>query len=429
MSMNDARRRPAVRVIAPLRDFLATQAAGGALLAAAAVVAVVWANSPVQASYHEFWESEVALRLAGHELVLDLRHVVNDGLMTLFFFVVGLEIKRELVDGELRDRRVAALPFCAALGGMAVPAALFTLLNAGSAGSRGWGIPMATDIALALGALGLFAPRVHPGLKLFLLTLAIVDDVGAIIVIAVFYAKDLSVGWLGMSAALTLIVVTTRILGVRYVGVYCVFGGFLWLATHEAGVHATMVGVVLGLLAPARPLPSVDLVDGTAIGDLSAIEAAEDTVRVARSTVSVVERLEHRLQPWTSYAVAPLFALANAGLTLTQESASDALGSRTTWGVIVGLVVGKPIGILAGSWLAVRLGLAVLPAGVTWPGVRAAGALAGIGFTVSLFVGGLAFDSADARSDAVVGIALASLVAAAAGGVLLRLDASRKREA
>ena len=407
-------------VIRPLRDFLAKEAASGILLVAATIVALVWANSPWKSSYETLWTSTMGGQIAGHDLTLDLRHWVNDGLMTLFFFVVDLEIKRELVEGELNDARRAALPVCAALGGMIVPAALFALVNQSGPGSNGWGIPMATDIAMALGVLALIGSRVHPSLKLFLLALAIVDDIGAIVVIAFFYSQSMNTVMLAASGALLALTILLKRVGVRPVVVYTIIGIGMWVTTHEAGIHATIIGVISGLLAPTKPFVPEALVDEAVLADVSTVQATDETVRLARSSVSVVEWLEYRLHPWTSFVIVPLFALANAGISIDTERLRDAVSSRVTLGVIVGLVVGKIVGVTGGAWLAVRFRVAALPEELSWVAVVGVGALAGIGFTVSLFIANLAFNQPDLESQAKIGIFAASLFAAVLGTVLLR---------
>ena len=416
---------PAVRVIRPLRDFLATEAAGGVLLLTAAMAALVVANSPWKAGYRELWEARLELRLAGHVLGMDLRHWVNDGLMTLFFFVVGLEIKRELVEGELRDRRRAALPALAAVGGMVVPALMFTVVNLGGGGARGWGIPMATDIAMAVGGLAVVGSRVHPALKLFLLAVAIVDDIGAIVVIALFYSHGIDAVMLLGSSLLIGAVLMARRSGFHSVGVYGVLGLLLWFTTYRAGVHATIAGVILGLLAPTRAAVPPHLVDEAVLVDVSTLTAAAETVRMARGSVSVVEWLEHRLHPWTSYLIVPLFAFANAGITLDRASLSAALSSRITFGVVLGLVVGKTVGIIAASWLAVRSRLATMPDGLRWGDLVGVAALAGMGFTVSLFVSGLAYADPHLQAEAKLGTLAATLLAALVGTAMLRRSARR----
>jgi NhaA family Na+:H+ antiporter len=405
--------------IRPLVDFLHTEAAGGVVLVAATVAALAWANSPWDGGYRALWETRLGVSFAGHALDLDLRAWVSEGLMALFFLVVGLEIKRELVEGELQDRRQAALPAVAALGGMAVPAALYLAINAGGEHAAGWGIPTATDIAMAIGVLSLLGRRVPASLKLFLLALAIVDDIGAVLVIAVVYTDRIDMPALAVAAAVVAIVAALRVARVRSHLPFAALGVALWLTMHEAGLHATLAGVVLGLMAPTQPARQPELIDAGALADVSTLAAARETRTLARDAVSVVEWLEHRLHPWTGFVIVPLFALANAGIPLGGGAAGDAAGSRVAAGVLVGLVVGKPLGITAAAWLAVRLRLARLPDGAGWPGIAGVGALAGIGFTVSVLVAGLALEDPATVDEAKLAVLAASLVASAAGCAVL----------
>jgi Na+:H+ antiporter, NhaA family len=417
------------RLIRPLVDFLHTEAAGGVALVAAAVAALAWANSPWDASYDDLWTTHLAVSLGDWELDLDLREWINDGLMVFFFLVVGLEIKRELVEGELRDRRRAMLPVCAALGGMIAPAAIYMAFNAGGVGSKGWGIPMATDIAMAVGVVSLMGSRVSPSLKLFLLALAIADDIGAIVVIAVFYTKDIGGGALLAAAGLVVVVAMMRRGGITSIAPYAVVGAALWLALHESGVHATLAGVVLGLMTPTQPIRRPELIDAAELADVSSYESARQTVTAARESVSVVEWLEHQLHPWTSFVIVPLFVLANAGVPLSGAAVSDALTSSVAGGIVVGLVVGKFVGIAGFTWLASRLRLARLPEDATWSGILGVSALAGIGFTVSIFITDLAFAGTSLDDQAKIAILAASVLAAAIGSALLvtlsRRDASQ----
>ena len=380
----------------------------------AAAAALIWANSPFSESYHSLWQTDIGLNLGGHSLSLDLRHWVNDGLMTVFFFVVGLEIKRELVEGELNDRRKAIVPVAAAIGGMAVPALIFLAFNVGTVGAKGWGIPMATDIALAIGILSLAGSRVHPGAKLYLLALAIVDDIGAIIVIALFYGKGGDRIWLIAAIASLVATLAIQRFGVNAITSYVLLGVSLWFSLHEAGVHPTIAGVVMGLLAPTKPVLRNELIDAEELLDLSSAEHAVATVRIARSSVSVVEWLEHQLHGWTSLLVVPVFALANAGIELSANGIAESFRSRTTWGVALGLLLGKPIGILLATYLIVAIGAGSLPEGTTWRDLRVAAVVAGVGFTVSLFVTELAFSGANA-DHAKIGVVFASLLAGICG--------------
>ena len=407
----------------PVRRFVATEAAGGVVMVAAALVALVWANSPWHGSYEDLWHTAVTLQVGGFGIEDDLHHLVNDGLMALFFLVVGLEIKRELVGGELRDPRVAALPAVAALGGMVVPAALYLAVTAGSGGGSGWGIPMATDIAFTVGVLALLGPRVPSPLKLFLLTLAVVDDIGAIVVIAVAYTDQLDPVALGVAALMVVAAAGCLRARIWSPGVYIVLGVACWVATYESGVHATLAGVAFGLLAPARPRAPSD-VARTWAGDLSDEPTAAELrslTTVATEAVSVAERVQHRLHPVTSFVVVPIFALANAGVRVSGDALGGAGAGRVALGVALGLVVGKPLGITAASWLAVRSGLASLPAGVRWPQLAGAGAVAGIGFTVSLFIAGLAFDRPELDTAARIAVLAASVTASVVGVTALTL--------
>jgi NhaA family Na+:H+ antiporter len=409
----------------PARHFLATEAAGGIVLLAATVVALAWANSPFSDSYSALWETRLRIQLGDLVLDEDLRHWVNDALMAIFFFVVGLEIKRELVVGELNELRRAALPVFAAVGGMVVPALLYALLNAGGPGGSGWGIPMATDIAFAVGVLALLSNRVPSGLKVFLLSLAIVDDIGAILVIALFYSGGIQAQWLVIAGLLLALIVVLRRVRVLWVPVYVVIGTVVWLAIFESGVHATIAGVALGLLTPARPTDPggfPDVLEHAA--NLSSEPDAQSLRAVAfqaAEVVSVAERLEHLLHPWTSYLIIPLFALANAGIAVSGETLGDAIASPVALGIILGLVAGKVIGISAFSWFAIKLRLAEAPEGVRASQLVGTAAVAGIGFTVSLFITALAFDEQELVDVAKMGVLIASSLAGLLGATILLL--------
>lgn len=414
----------------PLQGFLGIEAAGGLVLLAATVAALVWANSPWRQLYMDLFHTEMVVSVGGHVLQEDLTHWINDGLMAIFFLVVGMEIKQEVVSGELRDRRAAVLPAFAAVGGMVVPAALYLAINAGGPGVDGWGIPMATDIAFALGVVALLGSRVPPPLKVFLLTLAVVDDIGAIAVIAVFYTEAISWAWLGGAAAVLVVVVVFRRARVRYLPVYVGLGTVLWLCLFESGVHATLAGVSLGLLTPALPLlGGVDKAHVVARlpgrHDRSAADV-QDVGFLVRESVSPAERITHALHPWSAFVIVPLFALANAGIEVSAKAITSP--ATVTVGVLGGLVVGKTVGITVFSWVAVRLGFGVLPAGVRFVQLAGVAAIAGIGFTVSLFVAGLAFpDAPGLVNDAKIGILVASGVAALVGALVLILSAPSPR--
>ena len=379
-----------VRRLAPLRDFLHTEAASGALLVVAAVVALVWANSPWSGGYDSLWHTDLTLSLGGHDMSLDLRHWVNDAAMAIFFLVVGLEIKREVTSGHLAGRRAAALPVAAAIGGMVVPALVY-LAIAGREAAGGWGIPMATDIALAVGVVALAGSAVPSGLRAYLLGLAVVDDIGAIVVIALFYSSGVSGGWLAVVAAALAGTVVAKRAGVHHVSVYVAIGAVMWFALHEAGVHPTLAGVAMGLLAPTTPRRTVDLVDTEELTDLTTVDHARRSSKIARESVSTVEWLEHVLHPWTAYVIVPVFALANAGIGLSGDMLRDAIGSPITWGVLLGLLAGKPLGVLLATRIATATRVADLPAGVGRRHLLGAGSAAGIGFTVAIFIAELAF--------------------------------------
>ena len=420
-------RRLARRVGRPMLRFFHFQAGAGIVMLAAAAVALVWANSPWRDSYHMLLDSHTRVEF-GSLLVLDerLAEWINDALMVLFFFVVSLEIKRELVVGELRKPAAAALPAIAALGGMVLPAVIYALFNAGTEGSDGWGIPMATDIAFAVGVVSLLGRRVPSSLKVFLLTLAIVDDIGAIAVIAVFYTSDISMAWLAVSGGIVLLLVLMRLARLWYTPVYLAVGVAFWLALFESGIHATIAGVVMGLFAPARPLMGRTRLNPLLPPFLSeesvSVEAARRALFEVRERVSVADRLADFLHPWTSFLIVPIFALANAGVEFSSDSLETALESPITLGIVLGLVVGKLVGVGSFTWLAVRLGLCELPRGATWTKMVGIGAVAGIGFTVSLFITNLAFESRDMTDQAKIGILAASTIAAIIGTAILRVS-------
>jgi Na+:H+ antiporter, NhaA family len=391
--MTDPRRRILPRPLAePIHEFLHAETTGGAVLLIAAVVALVWANSPFSDTYARLWEMELGLTFGGERFALDLRHWINDGLMTIFFLVVGLEIKRELVEGELKDPKAAAVPFVAAVGGMIVPAAIYLAFNPGGTAARGWGIPMATDIAFAVGVLALVGRRAPPGLRVFLLTLAIVDDIGAIGVIAVAYTDDLHRVGLAIAALGLALLLVTRTLGIVAPLVYLPIGLVVWAGTLVSGVHPTIAGVALGLATPVGRVRGRDVLDD----------------------------LQDKLHPVSSIAVVPLFALANAGVALGSDSMASALSSRVTLGVALGLVAGKIVGIAGATGLAVRFSRAHLPPGVDMRHILGAAALGGIGFTVSLFITELAFGASPLAEAAKTGVLVASVAAALVGGLLLR---------
>jgi NhaA family Na+:H+ antiporter len=421
------------RLARPIQRFLAIEAASTILLLLATLVALLWANSPWRESYTALWHTKLALRLGGAEIALTLEHWVNDGLMALFFFLVGMEIKHELVHGELSSRSRAMLPVFGALGGMLAPAAIYASLHAGGPAAAGWGVPMATDIAFAVAALAVFGSRVPPGLKVFLLALAIVDDLGAVLVIALFYTHDLSLPALGAAALAFALAWGMKRAGVRTTLLYWGVGAGVWLATLASGIHATVAGVLLGLLTPAsiaQPPESLaarargwaqdvlELVEGDRL-EQERRRVAQGLGGLSREALSPLEALTGALHPWVAFVVMPVFALANAGVALNAGALADPLAARVTLAVALGLLVGKPVGIMLLSWLAVRLGIAALPAGVGWGALLGAGCLGGIGFTMALFITALAFQDATLAAASKLGVMLASVLAAAAGLLVL----------
>ena len=407
-----------LRVLRPLNDFLHRQAGAALLLVAAAVIAMIWANSPWSDSYVDLWNTEAAIGIGDFELHLTLREWINDGAMAIFFLVVGLEIKRELTEGELRNPRQAALPIIGAFGGMIVPALIFTVLNGGGPGADGWGIPMATDIAIVLGVVALLGNRAPSWLKLFLLALAIVDDIGAILVIAVFYSEGVSFGWLALAVAALAAAILLRPM-MTWMGTYIALGCLCWLALHEAHIHPTLAGVAFGMIAPITPHKTNEVIDADQLAQNPTVDNAVRVYRQVRSSVSTVEWLEHRLHAYSAFIVVPLFALANSGIRVPAGELADAFSSEVTWGVILGLLVGKTIGISAFTLIAVAAGVGKLPVGVTPRYVVGAGALGGIGFTVSLLVAELAYGEAAVGTDARLGVLVASVAAALIGAAIM----------
>ena len=408
----------------PLQHFLHTEAGSSSLLLAAAIIALAWANSPLSDAYEDLWSTNATIGIGSADITEDLRHWVNDGLMVFFFYVVGLEIRRELALGELRDRARAAVPAIAALAGMVVPALVYLAVNAGGEGARGWGIVMATDIAFVLGALSLM-PAVPPQVRVFLLTLAIVDDIGAIAVIAVFYPDDIDLLALAIAIAILAVIGLLRRVRVWRGPGYFVAGLALWIAMHESGIHPTIAGVALGLLTAVHPRKRSAVERATVLTRSFRQDPSPAQARLAvlgvNAAISPNERLQEALHPWTGYVIVPLFALANAGVPLGGEALERALSSPITYGVVLGLLVGKAAGISLSSLLAVRLGWGSLPHGVERRHVLGAATLAGIGFTVSLFITELAFEDEALRDEAKAGVLVASILAAALGWLAFRI--------
>jgi Na+/H+ antiporter NhaA len=408
---------------APLQRFLATEAGGGVLLLVAAVAALVWANVPA-AGYEAFWHTEASVRIGDAVMALDLRHWVNDAAMALFFLAVGLEISREITVGELRNPRSVFVPVLGAIGGLALPALIYLAFNHDGQALQGWGIPVSTDTAFLIGILALFGPRCPDQLRLFLLTLAIADDIGAIAVMAIFYTDDVSMPAMVVAVALLLVLFGLRWLGVWQLRFYVVVGLALWAAVYASGLHPTLAGVLVGLVVPATPVEPGQAERarfyGRALIERADAGRARLAVLATRATVPANDRLQDALHPISAFVVIPVFGLANAGVVLTGDALGQALTSSVTIGVVVALVAGKAIGISAGTALALRTGLGDLPGRVRYGHLIGGAVLAGIGFTISLFIADLAFDDELLRQQAKIGVLAGSLLAAVLGSVALR---------
>jgi NhaA family Na+:H+ antiporter len=436
-------------LLAPFRRFTRTASAGGVVLIATTALALVWANSPWAASYHHLWETPLALGVGSWSVGTSLHHLINDGLMAVFFFVVGLEIKREVLAGELKSLRTASLPMFAALGGMVVPAALYLLVNSDGPGAAGWGVPMATDIAFALGVLALLGDRVPTGLKVFLAALAIVDDIGAVLVIAIFYSGGVAWGPLAAAGVLLLVAAGANAAGVRHPWAYGAIGLALWATVLASGVHATVAGVLLAMTIPVRtwldePAFLTRARLALAEFDAAAVVTAQDpnttVLSNTRHHTAVEEledlcervqppliRLEHALHGPVAFGIMPIFALANAGVVLSSATLRGAVADPVALGAALGLLLGKPAGIVGFSWLAVRLRIAALPGGVPWRMLAGAGVLGGIGFTMALFIADLAFTDDALLEAAKLGILGASALAGVVGWGLIRSHAAPPR--
>lgn len=438
----DRNKTPIEILTYPIQEFLHQQASGGILLIIATVIALAWANSPFAESYHHLWHTYVKIDVGGVGLNYSLHHWINDGLMVIFFFVVGLEIKREMLVGELSTAKKAALPIAAALGGMIFPALIYTMFNPGSESASGWGIPMATDIAFVVGILALLGNRVPLALKIFILALAIVDDLGAVLVIAIFYTSNISYTSLLVGAGLIVLLIAMNRMGVRNLLVYTLVGIALWLAFLKSGVHATVAGVLLAFTIPVSSRINTkkfknetenllkDFDNAGEHGDdvltnserLTIVDQIENN---CEKILTPLQRFEHGLHPWVSFFIMPVFALANAGVAVSDELGS-ALTHSVSIGIILGLFLGKQIGIFSFSYIAVKLKLASEPEGVSWKKIYAASVLAGIGFTMSLFIANLAFNSPELLNISKVGILAGSLLSGIVGFIILKSALSKK---
>ncbi len=431
-----AKSRPIDVIYKTFQHFAHQAASGGIVLLLFTVVALAWANSPWAESYHHLWhETYLTFGLGAAELSKPLELWINDGLMAIFFFVVGLEIKREILAGELASPRRAMFPIAAALGGMVAPALIYVSFNIGTPAISGWGVPMATDIAFALGILALLGDAVPVSLKVFLAALVIVDDLGAVLVIAVFYTSEIAVGYLIAGAVFLALMIAANRLGVRNPLVYAILGVFLWVVFLKSGVHATIAGVLAAMTIPATTLidhprfirrgralldrlessqgPEGGIADGERLSVISDLETSCEQMEPP------LQRLERALHPWVAFFIMPVFALANAGVALGEGFVASLMLPETL-GIILGLVVGKQVGVTLFAWLSVKLGLAALPVGASWKLVYGIGWLAGIGFTMSLFIAGLAFTDDETLETAKAGILTASLISGVAGFALLK---------
>jgi NhaA family Na+:H+ antiporter len=423
------------RMLSPFEQFLRRTTAGGIVLITTTVVALALASIVGADVVHDFWGRPLAIHGEHFNFELSLHQWVNDGLMAFFFLLVGLELKREILVGELSSLKDAALPVVAAIGGMVVPACLYAAFNAGSPTASGWGIPMATDIAFAVGILVLLAWRIPRNLIIFLTALAIADDLGAVLVIAMFYTAKLNVYALCLAAVICGALLLFNRAGIRSPLPYAIVGILLWLAVHESGIHSTLAGILLAITIPAKPARSaaqferrLDELQAAFRADRANLQTPDDPLsndrmasiaeameRSAAAVQSPLQRLEHHLTPWVTFLIIPVFALANAGIDLGHVDWANALESKVTIGVLCGLVLGKFVGVSLFSWLAVKIGWARLPAGVQWKHLMGAAWLAGIGFTMSLFIAQLAFIDASHVEQAKLGILLASALSAAIG--------------
>jgi NhaA family Na+:H+ antiporter len=427
---------PIEKVISPLQQFLHAEASGGILLIICTIIALVWANSPFYESYYNLWHIYLSIDIGNIGLNYSLHHWINDGLMVIFFFVVGLEIKRELLVGELSSFKKAALPVAAALGGMIFPALIYLSLNRNDIGSTGWGIPMATDIAFVVGILALLGKKVPASLKIFILALAIVDDIGAVLVIAIFYTSEISFISLIVAAGLLLLLVVMNKMGVRNLIIYSLVGIALWLAFLKSGIHATVAGVLLAFTIPTSSrINTKKFYDDNESLINNFNEAGEHGNDILTNSdrqsivgqigdncvkvLSPLQRFEHGLHPWVSFLIMPIFALANAGVMVSSDFLHSLI-NPISLGIILGLFIGKQIGIFSFSYLAVKLKIASPPEGVSWKKIYAASILAGIGFTMSLFIANLAFSSEAMLNISKVGILSGSLISGIIGFLILK---------
>jgi len=428
------------RILSSIQKFLELEASGGIILIISTVVALIWANSTFSALYFNLWNKYIIIDFAGFKLKNSIHHWINDGLMVIFFFVVGLEIKRELIAGELSSIKKASLPIAGALGGMILPALIYLLFNYGKEGMSGWGIPMATDIAFVVGLMALLGPKFPLPLKIFVLALAIVDDIGAVLVIAIFYTKEISLQALQIASLILVLLFIVNRLDVRNLIVYIILGVALWLAFLMSGVHATVAGVLLAFFIPARPkieknkfydktknlldkfLSSKN--DEDILKDEERLEIVFEIEKNCEKVLTPLQRFEHSLHPWVTYLIIPVFALANAGVALSEIS-TDNLFNPISIGIFLGLFIGKQLGIFLFSYFAIKLKLASMLENVNYTKLYGAGILCGIGFTMSLFIANLAFETNELLDIAKIGILSASLISGIVGFVVTKIGLNK----
>jgi NhaA family Na+:H+ antiporter len=408
-------------VISPLGDFVRRESFGGLLIIFSAVLGLLFANTGLRDAYKSFLEASFSIQISTFVLSMDLGHVINDGLMTIFFFLVGLEIKRELVHGHLSSFRKAIPSAIAALGGMAIPALLF-LLIADNQSKSGWGIAVATDIALALTILTLVGKRAKESLRPFLLGLAVIDDIGAILIIALFYTSDLSFYWTLFAIASLILIVILKKVGIEFRLAYVFAGLALWLSLYKTGIHPTIAGVILGLLTPASPLIQQKYIDQEELTNLETIDHVKESQKIVKGSISTVEWLEHSIHPWSSYFIVPLFAFSNSGIEISSSSIQGALNASLFWAIFIGLVIGKPLGIFISALAIKKFDIGDLPTGASFKEILATGMSAGIGFTVAIFISKLAFQDTAQQEQAIFGVLCASITAGLLSFVLFALN-------
>ena len=412
--------------ISPFADFFKRESSSGILIVFASILGLIIANSPLSKNYFEILKSKLSFDLGFFAFEMDVSHLINDGLMTIFFLVVGLEIKRELSSGHLSNIKSALLPLLAAIGGMLIPAVIY-LMIAGDSYPSGWAIPVATDIALALGVLSLVSTKNNATLRPFLLGLAVIDDIGAILIIAVFFSVGIKLNWLLAVLVVVGIVVALKYLKVQYIFVYVFLGVILWFSLYVAGIHSTIAGVILGLLEPCNPFVFKEYIVTEELMDLSTVENVIKTKKIAKGSVSVVEWLEHQIHPWTAFLIVPLFALVNSGIVITSQSISNAINSPVAWAIFFGLVAGKPLGIFLFTFVSLKTNIGALSGKVRWREMFATGSSAGIGFTVSIFIAKLAFEDETLQSLAIFSVLIASVTSALLSYLLFKVLSFQNR--